>query len=114
MELNLLAEPKSGGEAKKVPLTILYSALDIIDRQKSLLVHKGFLKKQGGSRGGNKSWLRRWFELEQNALSYYVDPKTMVLKGVVKLDNLIECEVLLVKHDISHRIIPFNDQHGLY
>ena len=52
-----------------------------------LVAKRGWLYKQGGARGGRKSWKRRWFVLKEDCLYYYhsEDPVDPVLLGVMPL-----------------------------
>lgn len=56
-----------------------------------MLTKGGWLKKQGGSKGGNKaSWKKRWFviESETDRILYYVDSKSKEFKGAIELVRL--------------------------
>ena len=70
-------------------IVVQYSPFDVLDRQKEMLAKRGFLKKQGGSKGGNKSWMKRWFELENNQLVYYVDQSKKQTKGALDLKQAV-------------------------
>lgn len=53
-----------------------------------MLTKAGWLKKQGGSKGGNKaSWTKRWFvvDAETDRILYYVDSKSKEFKGAIEL-----------------------------
>eukprot|EP01125_Pyxidicula_operculata_P020303 TRINITY_DN7489_c0_g1_i1.p1 TRINITY_DN7489_c0_g1~~TRINITY_DN7489_c0_g1_i1.p1 ORF type:complete len:878 (+),score=169.01 TRINITY_DN7489_c0_g1_i1:227-2635(+) len=95
--LELVLTVQDSNQIKK-KLSIIYSPFDELDKKKELVSMKGYLKKQGGSKGGNKSsWLKRWFELYNNQLAYYVDDKARVLKGVVKMVNFVNAEDITEK-----------------
>eukprot|EP01128_Nolandella_sp_AFSM9_P001544 TRINITY_DN1172_c0_g1_i1.p1 TRINITY_DN1172_c0_g1~~TRINITY_DN1172_c0_g1_i1.p1 ORF type:complete len:1022 (+),score=261.87 TRINITY_DN1172_c0_g1_i1:128-3193(+) len=76
-------------ETHRQTFKIIYSPFDSLDEQKSLLRRNGYLKKQGGSKGGNKSWLKRWFELENNQVLYYVDKDKKALKGTIEMTKFV-------------------------
>jgi hypothetical protein len=39
---------------------------------------QGYLSKQGGARGGFKTWHRRWIVLKEEALYYYKSEQVFV------------------------------------
>eukprot|EP01125_Pyxidicula_operculata_P005765 TRINITY_DN2012_c0_g1_i1.p1 TRINITY_DN2012_c0_g1~~TRINITY_DN2012_c0_g1_i1.p1 ORF type:complete len:948 (-),score=205.72 TRINITY_DN2012_c0_g1_i1:135-2978(-) len=93
-KLHLVLEAPEGSKEGDITedLVIEYSPFDGIDREKDILSRKGYLKKQGGSKGGTKSWLKRWFELENNQLAYYTDDKAKVLKGVIQMVGFLSVD----------------------
>ena len=59
-----------------------------LDELKSVLVLKsGYMHKQGGARGGRKSWKRRYFQLKEDCLYYYHSEDDAVLLGVMPLHS---------------------------
>ncbi len=54
---------------KKVDYDVLY---DFSETRESPVFLEGFLKKQGDA---HKSWKKRWFELDFNAIHYYKNKK---------------------------------------
>eukprot|EP01126_Amoeba_proteus_P067435 TRINITY_DN9960_c0_g1_i4.p1 TRINITY_DN9960_c0_g1~~TRINITY_DN9960_c0_g1_i4.p1 ORF type:complete len:417 (-),score=90.01 TRINITY_DN9960_c0_g1_i4:406-1656(-) len=63
-KLKLQVTPLSGSsEPLEQHLRIDYSPFDFIDEQKKNYERSGWLTKQGGNKGGARTWMRRWFEL---------------------------------------------------
>ena len=52
-----------------------------------LVVKSGYMYKQGGARGGRKSWKRRFFQLKEDCLYYYHSEEDPVLLGVMPLHS---------------------------
>ena len=55
----------------------------------------GYLLKQGGAKGGSKTWKKRFFILREEALYYYKCQEDMVLLGVIPLKNATIIDVVL-------------------
>ena len=55
--------------------------------QPVLVVKAGYMQKQGGARGGRKSWKRRYFQLKEDCLYYYHSEDEPVLLGVMPLHS---------------------------
>jgi hypothetical protein len=55
------------------------------------IVKQGWLNKQGGAKGGRKSWKRRWFVLKEDCLYYKESPESTVLLGAMPLHG---CHIL--------------------
>ncbi len=51
------------------------------------VVKSGYLDKQGGARGGRKSWKKRYFVLKEDCLYYYDSAEKMTLLGVMPLQG---------------------------
>jgi hypothetical protein len=49
------------------------------------IVKSGWLHKQGGAKGGRKSWKRRWFVLKEDCLYYYASDSETIILGVMPL-----------------------------
>jgi len=85
---------KSTSEVKIV--TVQYSPFDDREELKTNLFKQGYLKKQGGFKGGSKSWKKRWIVLNNETLSYYKDESTYLSgkepKGFLHLDEFIKVE----------------------
>ena len=65
----------------------LHPSSSLDDLLSPVVVHKrGYLWKQGGARGGRKSWKRRWFVLKEDCLYYYSsEAESAALLGVMPL-----------------------------
>ena len=61
------------------------SSLDDLHPVPVLVVKSGYMCKQGGARGGRKSWKRRYFQLKEDCLYYYHSEDDPVLLGVMPL-----------------------------
>jgi len=93
-KLSIVGEVKEGGDLKEPQiastLIIQYSPFEIIDAQKNMVKRKGWLKKQGGSKGGNKAWKKRFFDLDDNILAYYIDESEKQLQGVINMTKFLQ------------------------
>eukprot|EP01130_Rhizamoeba_saxonica_P004614 TRINITY_DN187_c1_g1_i2.p1 TRINITY_DN187_c1_g1~~TRINITY_DN187_c1_g1_i2.p1 ORF type:complete len:560 (-),score=123.14 TRINITY_DN187_c1_g1_i2:79-1758(-) len=72
--LEFRANPKSGGSTGIIKeLIVTYSFFDEREGQKSTYVKQGYLKKQGGAKGGRQNWKTRYFVLDNMSLKYFKD-----------------------------------------
>lgn len=73
---------------------VAHHFLDSILAQKLAHLKHGYLKKQGGSEGGRKSWKKRYFVLTDEAIEYYDTVKSyenhVKPLGIVFLSDFVE------------------------
>ena len=67
------------------PSSTLRPSSSLDDLHPVVVVKSGYLSKQGGARGGRKSWKRRYFQLKEDCLYYYHSEDDPVLLGVMPL-----------------------------
>jgi len=85
-------QPNNSDQLTEIQIIIKYSPFDSIDKQKLMLDKSGYLRKQGGSQGGSKSWKKRWLEIDNNCLVYYTERKARIPKGFVNLTNFVSVQ----------------------
>eukprot|EP01122_Echinamoeba_exundans_P000300 TRINITY_DN10274_c0_g1_i1.p1 TRINITY_DN10274_c0_g1~~TRINITY_DN10274_c0_g1_i1.p1 ORF type:complete len:684 (+),score=171.91 TRINITY_DN10274_c0_g1_i1:66-2117(+) len=71
VEIDLIGHKRGTNEAFITRLKCVYSPLEELDNLKLAHLKHGYLKKQGGSEGGRKSWKKRYFVLTDEAIEYY-------------------------------------------
>jgi len=99
LEVRATPKKKQSGKSMEIKsVTVQYSPFDDREGLKTNLFKQGYLKKQGGFKGGTKSWKKRWFVLNNETLSYYKDENNYKegkeAKGFLHLDEFVKVEIL--------------------